>query len=49
MLKVREVMIKAIMKHAGLSHWDRDPVEKEVNSILKALKDNNFQIVEKAE
>jgi hypothetical protein len=41
----RQVIHKAIKKHAGLSDFDDEGVAYEVEAILHALKCNGFKIV----
>ena len=43
------VIHKAICKHAGLTEFDHEAVDYEVNAILKALKKKGFVIVKKWE
>lgn len=43
--RLKDTMVDAIIKHAGLSDWDRESVECEVDSILIALKRKGFQII----
>jgi len=41
---VLRVMVKTMMKHAGLSEFDREPVEEEAEVILKALEKYGFEV-----
>jgi len=43
--EIKEVVAKAIIKHAGLSDWDVGPVYEEVNAIFRALKRKGLKIV----
>lgn len=36
--KLRENAIKSIMRQAGLSDWDRESVEMDVDAVLKVFK-----------
>lgn len=42
---VRNIMVDAIIKHAGLSDWDREGVLSEVNAILRDLEKGGYAIV----
>lgn len=44
MNEIEEIMVQAIMEVAGLSEFDREPIEEEVQAILKALRENGYDV-----